>query len=60
MEKHEFFEVIQEGSWRDQCRILVDAENRWGPIVSREQAEEMWSRFKNSGLSFEEFMKEVG
>jgi len=58
MEKHEFFEVIREGPYAGQYRILIDDENRWGPIMDRAQAEETWSRFKQSGKTFDEFVEE--
>jgi len=38
--------------------IVLDAENDWGPIVSKKLADEMWARFKSSGLSFEEWSLE--
>jgi len=59
MEKSEFFELIREGSYKGFYKIIIDkGPPYWGPIVNREQAEEMWSRFKNSGQTFEEFVKE--
>ena len=54
MEKKDFYEVIDETGFGN-CRILIDKKNHWGPLMNRKQAEEEWSRFKNSGLSFKEW-----
>jgi len=58
MEKNDFFELIREGSYKGQYRILIDKDQRWGPIVDRQRAEEMWARFKNSGQTFDQFVQE--
>ena len=58
MEKKDFMVKIDDGSYAGNWMILYDRENRWGPIVTKKQADEAWSLFKNSGLSFEEWLNE--
>ena len=50
--KKEFMERLEDGHWR----ILYDLENRWGAVVTKQQAEEAWSRYKQSGLTFKEWL----
>jgi hypothetical protein len=40
-------------------QYVIQYEENWGPIVSKEQADEEWSRYKNSGLSFKDWVTEV-
>jgi len=58
IKKSDFYELIREGPYKGSYRILIDRENKWGPIMDRKMAEEMWSRFMNSGQTLEEFGKE--
>ena len=58
MEKSDFYELIREGPFKGQYLILIDKINRWGPIISREKAEELWSKFKNSNKTFEKFIED--
>jgi len=56
--KKEIIHKIDSGKYKNSYRICYDIKNRWGPIVSREQAEEFYSRFMNSGKTYEEFVRE--
>jgi hypothetical protein len=50
---------IDEGPHKGQYIVVIDeGPPYWGPIMSKKQAEEVRSRFLNSGKSFEEFVEE--